>query len=194
MAGTLNIDTLQLGDNATAANNFFIKTNADGTGGLYRGNSPTSTSSIVTWDSSGRIAMPQTVVAFSVFPNAAQSLTNGAQVKLAFQSEEFDTLNSFDSTTNFRFQPTVAGYYAVFGGFSIAVTATLLVLYLYKNGAVYKVLNRSDTTASIGGSGLVYLNGSTDYVELYAQQNAATQNTNSGAHQTFFQGHLVAKA
>ena len=35
----------------------------------------------------------------------------GVYTKIQFNVEEFDTTNAFDSVTNYRFQPTVAGYY-----------------------------------------------------------------------------------
>ena len=31
--------------------------------------------------------------------------------KIVFNAKEFDTANAFDSTTNYRFTPQVAGYY-----------------------------------------------------------------------------------
>lgn len=50
--------------------------------------------------------------AFSAYrggPN--QALTTGTYTKVQLNIEEFDTNNNFDSSTNYRFTPTVAGYY-----------------------------------------------------------------------------------
>lgn len=73
MAGTLSIDTLQLGDNASAANNFFLKTNADGTGGLYRGNAPTSAGTVLAFDASNRVSGVLT-------SGTAQATTSGTSI------------------------------------------------------------------------------------------------------------------
>ena len=54
---------------------------------------------------------------FSVYRNTTeQSVTSNVATKIQFNAEEFDTANCFDSTTNYRFTPNVAGYY-LFQGF-----------------------------------------------------------------------------
>ena len=115
--------------------------------------------------------------AFSAYQSTAQSLPATTFTKLQFQTKEFDTANTFDAVTNFRFQPLVAGYYLINGQFQIATTVTLLVLAAYKNGSIYRYLAYSNTGASANGASLMFLNGSTDYIELYASQAAAAQNT-----------------
>lgn len=137
--------------------------------------------------------------AFSVYLSTNQTVANGVYAKVALNTEEFDTSNAFDSTTNYRFQPTVAGYYlltAHIGG-AASTAGTLLVPAIYKNGALYKVghsyippSGSSSMNASI--TGLVYLNGSTDYVELWANNSGSGTNTISGgATTTWFQGAMV---
>jgi hypothetical protein len=44
------------------------------------------------------------------------------------------------------------------------------------------------------GSAQVYLNGSTDYIELYALQNQATQNTVVSSEAFYFQASMVRAA
>lgn len=44
---------------------------------------------------------------------AAQSVTGGSQVKLALNTETFDTNGEFDNATNYRFRPTRAGYFLI---------------------------------------------------------------------------------
>jgi len=123
--------------------------------------------------------------AFSAYCNAVQSIANNTQTKLQFNVEQFDTNSNYDPTTNYRFTPTVAGYYQVSGGFSwqnqINGYGTLS---LYKNGSNYVTLHfgaaNGATNQYLGhyGGCLVYLNGSTDYIELYGYQvTAASQNT-----------------
>ena len=116
--------------------------------------------------------------AFSAYPNTAQNITTGTNTKIQFSAEVFDTNGCYDPTTNYRFTPTVAGYYQV----SACVTLTagssgINACYVYKNG-----------TATLGGqvpfatgsyvtgyaNGIVYLNGSTDYVEVFTFQNSGS--------------------
>jgi hypothetical protein len=115
--------------------------------------------------------------AFSAYGNAIQSLSNNTATKVAYNTSVFDT-NSNYSTANARFTPTVAGYYQVncLASCSIVLT-TSLQLAIYKNGAVYQNLYTEynggaaitgHTDFTMTGSNLVYLNGSTDYIEIYA--------------------------
>ena len=133
--------------------------------------------------------------AFSAFQSTGQSLVQSVLTKLQFQTKEFDTTNAFDNTTNFRFQPLVAGYYQVSGGVAMTTNGTNLVLVVYKNGGQFKFLQDSRTAlAMTSGSCLVFLNGSTDYVELIAKQEAATQNAVAALSATYFQAFLARSA
>ena len=109
--------------------------------------------------------------AFSAYINTNQSVTSGVAVKAQINTKEFDTNNNYDSTTNYRFTPTVAGYYQINGSVAAATTgACFAVCYLYKNGAAYKNGNYTNNSngANITVSSIVYFNGTTDYVELWA--------------------------
>jgi hypothetical protein len=131
--------------------------------------------------------------AFSVYKSSGQSLASGVATKFQADIKEFDTANAYDNTTNFRFTPQVGGYYQINAGFQITSTQTSLTLLLYKNGTAYKSLQNvpSSSGSSVYGSALVFLNGSTDYVEIFFAQAAATQNTTFNASSTYFQGFIV---
>jgi hypothetical protein len=160
---------------------------------------------IISGDESANFAQPlpqseggtgtNTIPAFSAYAGSAQSLPTTTETKLLFNTEEFDTNSNYD-TSNGRFTPTVAGYYRVNGGYSITTTQTGLYLYLFKNGVKYKTLSLlgSNNGSSTYGSCLVYCNGTTDYIELFAAQLAAAQNTVTGISSTYFQGELVRAA
>jgi hypothetical protein len=113
--------------------------------------------------------------AFSAYQGTSQTLTANVYTKIALNTERFDTNNNFDSTTNYRFTPTVAGYYqinyAVYGVSS--GTITNFVGALYKNGSVYEFgpINSLNSNQQYVSSTLVYMNGSTDYLELYMTLN-----------------------
>jgi hypothetical protein len=110
--------------------------------------------------------------AFSAYNNANQTLNNNTSYKVLFQVEEFDTNSNFASS---RFTPTVAGYYQINAQVLIEnnSNAGTLLCQVYKNGADYKstqstVRSGSNTTALC--CSVIYFNGSTDYIEIYALQ------------------------
>ena len=127
--------------------------------------------------------------AFSAFQLTAQSIPTGAFTKLTVNTEEFDTASAYDNST-YRFQPAVAGYYQINGSTGlVSLTATTIALSIYKNGSEYKRGARVATAAAgidLSVTSLVYLNGTTDYVELFLFQNSA------GAVNTDISGGLVA--
>ena len=134
--------------------------------------------------------------AFSAYQSSATSLTSGVFVKIALQTEDFDTNNCFDNATNYRFTPNVAGYYQIIASVTVNTTATVVIASIYKNGSENKrgtQLGSGAASNSIA-TGLIYLNGSTDYVEMYGYQAAATQNTNTSSVLTYFQGTMVRTA
>jgi hypothetical protein len=110
--------------------------------------------------------------AFSAYSSTAtQSITTAVETKVQINTEVFDTASAFDSTTNYRFTPLVAGYYQVNGQIRIGGTLTgFCYPIIYKNGAAYKFGTASNVPASgsiLTVNDIVYLNGSTDYIELY---------------------------
>lgn len=115
--------------------------------------------------------------AFQASMSSSVALTSNVLTKLAVNSEAFDTANAFDAVTNYRFQPAVAGYYQ-FNGFVVGISASttlqLGVLTLNKNGTpligsscTYIVSGITNQDANV--SGMIYLNGTTDYVELWGR-------------------------
>ena len=188
---------IQLGDSTTATNNFMLTAQtADGTMKLARGNNGATTQDILTVNADGGIKGIQP--AFSAYASVSTSLTNGTNTKITFGTKEFDTANAFDATTNFRFTPLVAGYYQVNGAVMLVATSTQLSASIFKNGASYKQ-GQFSGSASAGNSivsALVFLNGTTDYIELYAvQTSGATQTTSTaGLNQTYFQAILLRAA
>lgn len=103
-----------------------------------------------------------------------QSVSSSTWTKCQLNGEVFDTANAFDSTTNYRFTPQVAGYYQINaqGAWAASSNLTRAIISLYKNGSQYCVGNDIAATANnsqfqVVLSTIVYLNGSTDYVELW---------------------------
>jgi hypothetical protein len=132
--------------------------------------------------------------AFSAYLSSNQSISNATNTKVLYDTEDFDTANCFASN---RFTPTVAGYYQINAAFQFTGTSAINQIQIYKNGAQYKIATQVSSSSNPESqiTHLMYLNGSTDYVEIYIYQNsggsaniAGTQNT------TWFQGSLVRAA
>jgi hypothetical protein len=112
--------------------------------------------------------------AFSATQNVGQSISAATWTKIQFNIELFDTASCYDNATNYRFTPNVAGYYA-FNVTAESNSTSSIGVSLYKNGASYR--RSYSSNPGIGATGhmtsLVYMNGTTDYVEAYIYQNSA---------------------
>lgn len=135
--------------------------------------------------------------AFAAYLGATQTVSSAVYTKLNINTETFDTDSCFD-TVNFRFQPNRAGYYHIIGkgATNSTTSASVDALAVYKNGAVYAAgaNNYSNTTNGLACdvSCLVYLNGTTDYVELWGYNAGSGTNTFlAGASTTYFMGFLA---
>lgn len=173
---------------------------------------PDNTGTVVTTGSTA--AVSQAMLAAGVAGNGPafsasritsnQSISASTWTKVQFQSEEFDTNNNYDPTTNYRFTPTVAGYYQINLSCNISYASAApntMAAAIYKNGSV----NKQSTMASAGGSAtgpygsvlviaVIYLNGSTDYIEGYAWSNSATAVVVAGSDYSYMSGALVRAA
>jgi len=137
--------------------------------------------------------------AFSVYRGGSnQNITTQTNTKVQLNTEEFDTANAFDSTTNYRFTPQVAGYYQISGHIEVDGTSvTRCFATIYKNGSQYKGGNDGVQTAAYRAvvTALVYLNGSTDYIELYGWAQGSSLNFyNASGVSTYLTGVLVRAA
>jgi hypothetical protein len=133
--------------------------------------------------------------AFSAYLSTNQTITSSTYTKIQINTEEFDTNSNYDNATNYRFTPTVAGYYQVNGTmrYDASTTPTRAIIGIYKNGSEFKRgndLGNNSTEAII--STLVYLNGSTDYIELWGYISAITAVIGTaGQALVYFQASLV---
>jgi hypothetical protein len=142
--------------------------------------------------------------AFSVYrATSNQSISASTWTKIQFQTEEFDTNNNYDNATNYRFTPTVAGYYQINVSPFISYTSsgpTIIQSSIYKNGTIYKLLNLSIAGGNspygnvVNTVALVYMNGTTDYIEGYAWSNSASAAVVSGSDSSYMTGFLARAA
>jgi len=135
--------------------------------------------------------------AFGAYMSTNQSLSGG-NTKIAFDTKAFDTASCFNTST-YRFTPTVAGYYQ----FNVTVlstgTMTGAATQVWKNGNSGTFVNIQGTQVSgnisygTSASGVIYMNGTTDYVECY-QYVAASTTIQSGSNASIFSGALIRSA
>jgi hypothetical protein len=133
--------------------------------------------------------------AFNAYASGVQSIPSATPTKVVFDTEAFDTNNNFASS---RFTPTVAGYYSLQTLVSLVNSAARsTIVTLFKNGAEIMRGSRLETTGFSGTNGafLVYMNGTTDYVEIYMFQNSGSSLvTEYGQLSTYFSGFLARAA
>ena len=138
----------------------------------------------------------QNYPAFLAYQSSSQSISNATTTKVNLQTEVFDTDNAFDSTTNYRFTPQVAGKYFVYvqlrkSTFSASRFQAILKLNDSTNQVVAEIGNGGTLDGAFSSS-VVELNGSTDYLELFTyHDNGATQNLLAGVSNTFFGAYRI---
>jgi len=136
-------------------------------GGSVTINEPTTASNFTQTlpASTGTVMVSGNMPAFSAYGSTAQTVSNATFTKVTLDAEEFDTNSNFASS---RWTPTTAGYYQINGQVNGAGTGTLsrTLATLYKNGAAYKY-GVDGTISRSTVSCVVYMNGTTDYLELY---------------------------
>ncbi len=133
--------------------------------------------------------------AFSAYASTGTAVSADTWTKITFNTESFDTNSNFASS---RFTPTVAGYYDISACIGVSSTAAQNIwIAIYKNGSVWQYGTLMGQPASVGGlnnmAGFVYLNGSTDYIEIYGLSSVA-QTLSTGAAFTYFNGAMVRAA
>jgi hypothetical protein len=113
--------------------------------------------------------------AFSANASSSLTLLSGTYTKVILDTEVFDTNSNFSSS---RFTPTVAGYYIITANALLQSAASAVLAVIYKNGSSVGSASSYPASGQISAiaalSIVVYCNGSTDYIELYAYQGTAS--------------------
>lgn len=132
--------------------------------------------------------------AFRAYRATSQTgLTAATWNKVLLTTKDFDVTSAFNTGTS-RFQPTVAGYYSVTGRCYITGSGTVWSG-IFKNGVLYAY-----GTSGAQGVGLslvadlVYLNGTSDYLELHINPSTATSIATADSTLCNFAAHLARKA
>ena len=131
-------------------------------------------------------------VAFAANGTTAQSFSAGVNTLIEYNSEVLDTHGFYDPS-NYRFTPTVGGWYwiAASNRISDIADSEIYDIQIQKNGTV--ILRHAENHyryTSARASGLVYLNGTGDYVDVTIYININTTRRDNPA-ENVFQGFLV---
>jgi hypothetical protein len=165
------------------------------------GPSTNSNQTVTIPDATGTMMVSGNMPAFGAYQSSAQTgVANQTWTKVLFQTEEFDTNNNFASST---FTPTVAGYYQLNSGIqpNSLTSGNVFKVAIYKNGSVYKEGNLIQTntvfysSATVGS--VIYLNGSTDYAEIYligSFGGTYSLSPTTAMDRTYFNGCLLRSA
>ena len=133
---------------------------------------------------------------FSYYQSSAQSVPVTTNTKITFTSFDWDTTGGMYSTANSRFTPTIAGYYTINGALTMSASFCGGEALIYKNGSNFKSgigFASGAYSNRFAVSGLVYCNGSTDYIEIFGYITTA-QALSAATAQTYFQAALVRSA
>jgi len=160
-----------------------IKINADTTDGLKF---VSDTSGVVEIQNNGTTVITSSQPTFSGRISSTQSVSPSTFTKMAVATEDWDTDSKFDSSTNYRFTPTVAGYYMFRIGMRSNSTTTNGIA-LYKNGSIYK-RKFVESTKYVAFSIMVY-SDTDDYFEAYGYTTGTEFDGN--ADDNYFQGNYI---
>ena len=131
---------------------------------------------------------------FRVYKSSAQNTSNGAFVKVQFNTESFDSNGDYDNATNYRHTAPVAGRYFYGGGVCMSSTSTSIwITSLYKNGTEYG-RGTDHRTAATNRLGLTHdfaEMAANDYMEIHQYADATAALDVSALHLCRFYGFLT---
>ena len=152
----------------------------------------------------GTMMVSGNMPAFCATMTTTQGVSSGTFTLIQFNSVSggagFDTTGSAFNTSTYRFTPQVAGYYSVSANLNGPPSAIgYIATFVYKNGSIFENLGQLPNFtggACTNGNIVMYLNGSTDYIQIYVYQTTGgTANIYSGnLNGSYFSASLVRTA
>ena len=133
---------------------------------------------------------------FSAYLSTEPYIETGTFTTVLFANEDFDTDSKYDTTTG-KYTPQVAGYYSFSANvvFKNVDAGKKYITYLQKNATGIAVARGvSGGSDFCGGcvSKIVYMNGSTDYVQVQCyHNNGVTTQISNAAGMCVFSGWLL---
>jgi len=121
----------------------------------------------------------QNTPAFQAKMSADQTISDDVYTKVQFNTEDYDTNSMYDTST-YRFTPTTSGKYFIYTYASLSAEAASELdsarLSIYLNGTEHfwglmNMGNNFPEIVNITTVGVIDMNGSTDYIEVFARIN-----------------------
>ena len=168
---------------------------ATGFAGALTGNASTATAletarniGGVSFDGTGNIDLPGVNAgpSFSARISSNQSVSASTFTKMQCAAEDWDTDSKYDASTNFRFTPTVAGYYQFNLGMR-GSSATINIIALYKNGAIFK--RKIVEGHKYAALSILAVSDTDDYFEAFGFTSGTTFDATDTNN--WFQAHFV---
>lgn len=137
---------------------------------------------------------------FAAQSTAGVTLAANGFTKIPFNVEISDSDANYDNATNYRFNPKVPGKYFAYTAVALGGAPTVNALFaadIYKNGTRVqqglKFVTTSDTAASLQIQAEVDMNGTTDYLEVFAfnGQAANTRTIDTTTFGNIFGAHRL---
>jgi hypothetical protein len=135
--------------------------------------------------------------AFMAKQTGTQNVSNTTWTKVQFNSEVFDTDGTFDSSSNFRWTPGVAGKYFMYFGVTLddLGDGKRLFTKVYKNGSgVAESLTLSSaavTEKSSNSTSFIDIADSDDYYEGWVYHDVGNSENLRTDYQTIFMGYKI---
>ena len=169
--------------------------NTSGSSGSCTGNAATATAletarniGGVSFNGTANIDLPGVNAgpAFSARISSDQTVSASTFTKMQCATEDFDTDSKYDASSNFRFTPTVAGYYHFNLGMRGSSDGTNIIA-LYKNDVLFKrhvVEGHKFATLSV-----ICVSDTDDYFEAFGFTTGTTFDDETADN--YFQAHFV---
>jgi len=134
---------------------------------------------------------------FMVKQTGTQNISSATWTKVQFNSEVFDTNSTFDSSSNYRWTPGVAGKYFMYLGLTIDDLADSKRIYtkVYKNGsgvAESLTISSSGRTAKYSNNtSFIDIADADDYYEGWIYHDIGSAEELRTDYQTIFMGYKI---
>jgi hypothetical protein len=135
-----------------------------------------------------------------------QTLSDGTHTKIELKAIEYDVGGYFDTATNYRYTPLIAGYYHITGSASAvgSVDSDDIITRIYKNGAFHSqgrlslggLTNDDFSLSLVSVTDVIHMNGTTDYLELFVYvdtEDGGNPTISDNGGSTFLTGHLLTR-
>ena len=153
-----------------------VHQSSQGSGTITIGASGETTNIVGTLQNNGAGVGGVNTPAFEAYLSSTQVIPNVTVTKINIDTERFDTASAYDNSTNYRFTPQTAGKYFVYAHLNLQTNGKKIanaIPSIHKNGSNYtqsasNFANNTTSTTAIGISNVITMNGSSDYLEVFA--------------------------